>query len=153
MRNKNMQGLTLVEILIGLVMSTMIFLVATNLMVFLFFTDTKSKQIQMVEQAKDDLLSEFVVRVRWAEEIDFGSGYLDLDGVRYQLRDGRIYRGDDPLTPGYLVVDGFDVANYSADEDYKSLEIKVSMSYKTRSSLRDFMRVVVSQRKLEVEEG
>ncbi len=120
MKNKytsRLRGLTLIEILVGMTVSAAIFLVATNLITALFGSSTKQKQIETLEQTKNDLQQDIGNSVKWAEnEISFRDGVLVTDDDQYELRDGILYKNSSPLTPSSVYVESFEVYKYSTSQ-------------------------------------
>ncbi len=100
MKNKKLQrGLTLLEVLIGMTISVILFLFATNIMVVLFNSTNKDKRIQDIEQVKNDIQIDLSNKVKWAESVSFSSGMLTIDGDSYRVQDEGLYKNDVPLTP------------------------------------------------------
>lgn len=147
MKKKVSGGMTMIEMLIVLTISVVVFWVSTSMVTGLFYSDERSKQEQLLDRAKDQLEQEFGERVRWAKEIEDREDGVKLDGVNYQLRGGRIMKEGKAITPDRVVVEAFEIENLSTDSHYQSLEIKVEMRDKMISSVHDSMRMVVSQRK------
>jgi hypothetical protein len=149
-KQERMAGMTVVEILLGMMLSLMVLLVSSNLMAAIFYSDTRNKQAEILEQVKNDLLAEFSTQIKWAEEISYSEGRLTMDGVEYVLSEGRIKRNDDLITPQSVVIEDFRIKNYSADEGLSSLEISVGMRHKVISSVHDTLKIVVSQRRMQL---
>jgi prepilin-type N-terminal cleavage/methylation domain-containing protein len=149
---KHQEGLTLIELLIGITISSLIFLVSTSLVAALFSTNTKQKYQESLEQVKNDLTSEFSTNVRWGKSIKVASNELTVDDIKYTLRDSRIYKGSNPLTPADVDIERFEIKNYSTTATEVSIEIDISMQHKTYNSAQDVLKIVVSQRKHELSE-
>lgn len=149
---KNTRGLGMIELLLGITMSALIFLVSTSLITTLFRSDTKSRSSQSIDQAKNDIMSELATRIRWAESVTFDGAHLVVDSVSYRIEGGRMYRGDDPLTPREVTIDGWEVSNYSLVDSLASYEIEIAMHHTTATSLTDSLRLVVSQRQTQIDE-
>lgn len=148
-KKHNQQGLTLIELLIGMTMSAMIFLVSSSLMASLFFSDTKSKHKEILEQAKNDIQSELSNQIRWGQTIAVTPNQLTIDGATYQITNERLYKNGDPLTPSDVVIDNFKVEDYSTLPYLASLRVEVELHHKTNTSAHDTLTLVASQRKLE----
>jgi type II secretory pathway pseudopilin PulG len=148
-------GFTLIELLLGITLTVLIFLSASSLMALLFRSDLKTKHIEEIQQAKNDLQIEFTNTIRWGQNISFtGSNQarLKVDDKTYTIEGGRIVRNNDPITPNNVTVTKFRVDDYSNDPKLKSLEIIVDFESKSSNSVKDSMRLVVSQRKTTFEE-
>lgn len=109
----NKKAFTLVEILVGLSIFSAIFIIATSLVVNVFSATTKGRQLDALEQAKNDLQAEFGNSIRWADSLSFRNGNLNIDGVIYSVRDGKLYRDNLALTSDEVVVTRLDVSKYS----------------------------------------
>jgi len=152
---KHSQGFTLVELLLGITISVMIFLTATSVLSLLFRSDVKTKRIDELEQAKNDLSAEFSNKIRWASNITYTNGAnatLSIDESEYTLSNERVLKGDQPLTPASVAVKKLQVTNYSNNPLIKSLEIVVEMESKNNSSVKQSVRIIASQRKTRFEE-
>lgn len=137
------KGLTLIELLLGMVMATAIFVVVTSLIVSLMGSNLNSRVEQILEQTKNDLQTEFINHVRWADTITTNPGELGVNGITYRLRpDRRIYKNGDPITSSNVEVESFNVQKH-ADQ---SLEITVDIQHKGKKDIKDILRVVISPR-------
>jgi prepilin-type N-terminal cleavage/methylation domain-containing protein len=110
------KGFTFIEILVGLSVSAAIFMVATSLVVNLFSSTTKGRQTQALEQVKNDLQAEFGNSVRWADSISYIGGELSVDAQKYYIKDGKIYKNLEALTPEDIEVTKFEVSKYLAQD-------------------------------------
>lgn len=117
----NKKGFTFIEILIGLSISAAIFIIATSLVVNIFSSTTKSKQMQVLEQAKNDLQAEFGNSVRWADSISYIGNTLQIDTTTYTLQDGVVMRNGSPITPSEVEVTDFDVVRHETAASGSSL--------------------------------
>jgi prepilin-type N-terminal cleavage/methylation domain-containing protein len=142
-KRKTNSGLTLIEILVGLALSSMVFIVASSLVVSMMSYSTKSKESQALEQTKNDLAANFSTSVRWAgqiEAVDNGSE-IKIDGVEYKLAGDQITKGGDALTSGDVKIDSFVVNKYKT-----SMEINVDMESKQNSNVTDTLNIIISPR-------
>ena len=121
-------GFTLVEILIGLAISASIFIVAASLVTSLFGTSTKSRQVEVLEQVKNDLQIDLGNTTRWAGNISFIGGELAADDTKYYLQSGRIYKNGEPLTPADVEVLSFDVLKFITPSDAVDLETGIGLT-------------------------
>jgi hypothetical protein len=108
----NKQGFTFIEILIGLSVSVAIFVITTTLVVNVFTSSVKGKQVETLAQVKNDLQAEFGNTVRWADDISYAGGVFQVDAMSYSLRGGRLYKNDSPLTPQGVEITKFEVSKY-----------------------------------------
>ncbi|QQS39036.1 hypothetical protein IPM62_00240 [Candidatus Woesebacteria bacterium] len=128
-QHSHFEGITLIEVLIGVVVSTAIFIVASNLIVSLFGISTKQKKLETLEQSKNDVQLEIGNSVKWANEnVTFTGGVLGVDAVQYRVIDGRLYKGDDPLTSKDVIVENFQVTKYSSSLDPVELEAGIGLT-------------------------
>lgn len=140
--------MTAIEMLVVLTISVVVFWVSANVVTSLFYSDNRNKQEQLLDQTKSQLELELGDKVRWAESVSYWEDGMKIDGVTYQLKEGRIKKGGEAITPGAVTIEFFKIGNLSKNESLVSLEIKVGMRHKTISSVHDSLRMVVSQRKV-----
>jgi type II secretory pathway pseudopilin PulG len=137
------KGLTLIELLLGMVMATIIFVVVASLMVSLMGSNLESRVEQILEQTKNDLQTEFINYVRWADTITTNPGELTVNGANYRLMpDERIHKNGNPITSNSVEIKNFDVQRHADG----SLEITVDMQHEGKSDIKDVLRVVISPR-------
>jgi len=148
-----MRGFTLIEILLGVAISVLIFITAGSVMVTLYNSSTRTKQSQSLEQTKNDLQLEFLNNVRWGEEIESNLNSLRVDETVYELVDGRINKNGEAITSSEVEVRDFSVVDYSTSDGVASLEISIELVNKRLPSVSERLRVVVSQRQMEITEG
>lgn len=149
MKNKQ-KGFTLIEILLGVTVSSLIFLTAGSVFALLFRSDAKTEKLSLMAQVKNDLQIEFSNSIRWATQIDFINGAspeITVDATRYNLQDGRIYKNSEPITPRELSIKKLTINNNSNSSELKSLEITAEVENKNFPSSQDVIKIVVSQRK------
>ncbi len=148
----NEKGLTIVEMIIGMTISVIILMISTSMMVNIFYKDTKSKQSEILSQVKNDLQSEITVGVRWAETLSFSDNELVVDNSIYRLNDGVIEKNGEAITPSSVYIEEFEIDDFSTTLQQKSLRVNIAMRHRDFSSVSDSLEVVVSQRKMEIEE-
>jgi hypothetical protein len=148
----NKKGITLIELLIGITLSAAIFVVATSLIASIFTTDTKGRNLQAIAQVKDNIQAELSESVRWGNVILVSPNELTVDSSIYNLRQGRIYKDNNPLTPESVEIKSFTINDLSANSQYKSLQINVELAYKATVDQTDSFAVVVSQRRTQINE-
>lgn len=123
------KGFTLIEILVGLSVSAAIFVVATTLVVNIFSSSVKGKQVEALAQVKNDLQAEFSNNVRWADNISYLGGQFQVDELKYNLRDGKIYRDDLPLTPAEVEITKFEISKYEGQSADSGVGSGVTAQY------------------------
>jgi prepilin-type N-terminal cleavage/methylation domain-containing protein len=107
--NKHTKGFTLIEVLIGLSLSTAVFIIATNLVVTLLTSTNKARLLDEVSIARNDIETDISNNARFAENISFVNGILSLDNLNYKLDNGRLTKGGSPLTGENILVENFEV--------------------------------------------
>lgn len=112
--NKINRAFSLIEILVGLAVSAAIFVIVTTLVVNIFSSSVKGRQNEMLEQVKNDLSAEFGNSVRWADSISYVSGLLQIDSTDYRLKNGRLFKGTQALTPEEVEITNFVVTEFEA---------------------------------------
>ncbi len=106
------KAFTLIEILVGLSVSATIFVIATNLVVNIYTSSLKGKQIEVLAQVKNDLQAEFGNSVRWADSISYAGGIFQVDSTNYSLQNGRLFKEAVPLSPEEVEITNFEVDKY-----------------------------------------
>ncbi|RJR30111.1 hypothetical protein C4564_00950 [Candidatus Microgenomates bacterium] len=109
----NEKGITLIELLLGMVVSSAIFLVAGSAMAFLLGTSTKNRLSQSLEQTKNDIQVNMGNQVRWADKIDFLGGKLILDSDIYEVIDGQFYKNGSRITSSEVEITDFSVKRFA----------------------------------------
>jgi len=137
----SIKGFTLVEILIGLSLTAAIFLVATSLVVNVFYSNLKSKHKEVLAQVKNDLSTEFGNTVRWADSVSYENDVLIVDSMNYRLDNGQIYRDELPLTPEEVEITKFSVSNFQS-----VIKMEVEMKIKNNPSITDNLSLFLSIR-------
>lgn len=144
------KGFTLMELLLALGMSALIFVVVSSLMVTILTTNTKSRRAEVFEQTKNDLVVEFINRVRWAETVsveDLETADVVLaDADKYLISDGRLFRNDEAITPENIEITRFEVVDKSNIENRAGLDIRVSFRDRNFILLEDILNIQVAQR-------
>ncbi len=102
-------GFTLIEFLVGMTMTALVFIVATNLVIAFFKVDSKSQRSQQLEQAKSDLSSEFTNGMQWAKAVEFKNGVLTIDSNKYEISGGKMLKNGVAFTGANVVVSDFSV--------------------------------------------
>ncbi len=142
------RGTTLIEILVSLGLASIVFLIVSSLMVTFYTSDTRSKQLEMFERTKNDTILLLSNAVRWATSVERDGGNLIIDESVYSLRaDGRLYKNEDPFTSEGVKVTKFEIQDFSANVDYPSLQIDVSLEDANNALRTDTIKIVTSVRK------
>lgn len=146
---KNNKGFTLLELLLGLTMTAIIFVVATNFIVSFLGVSTKSRISQEVEQVKRDITADISSNLTWGKSIAFVNGILEVDESIYRIQGGRLYKNDSPLTPANV-----EVSNMVLKRFVENMEVDAPGSGRglvgTYYSGRNFESLVTSQTDFEV---
>lgn len=150
---KNQKGFTLVELLVGITITTMIFLTAGSVIGLFFRTDSKTERVETLEIAKNEILAEVSNAVRWSPSVTFTGG--DLGSVKtvdseFTIVDGRLRKNGEPITPQDVTITKFMIQNLSAAPSLKSLAIQVEIESTQNTTTKDAFTLVVSQRKTEI---
>lgn len=151
-------GFTLIELLIGIILTSMIFLASSAVIVALFNSNIRLKQLDTLEQAKNDLLNEFSNTLKWAKTITLSPTQDQISGedaeghaftYRYDPTKKQLLRDNQALTGLEVAVTGFTVTDYSINKNGTapvSLEINIELESAKFTPIKDRMRIVVSQR-------
>ncbi len=142
------KGTTLIEILVSLGLASIVFLIVSSLMVTFYTSDTRSKQMEMFERTKNDTILLLSNSIRWASSVEMNGESLIVDESVYSMRaDGRLYKDEEPFTPQGIKVTRFEVQDFSANVDYPSLQIDVSLEDSNNALRTDTIKIVTSVRK------
>lgn len=148
-KSKN-NGFTLIEILLGVAISSLIFITAGSVFAVLFRSDVKTQRLSLISQTKNDLQIDFSNSIRWVNDVSFVNGSnpsITADTTIYTLVDGRILKNGEALTSKDVVVKKITTTDYSLASDLKSLEIVVEVENKLFPNSQDILKIVVSQRR------
>lgn len=145
-------GFTLLELIVGMAIAALIFLAVSSLIVLLFSSNTRTKQLDQLAQTKNDLQIELSNTIKWGQDISFTNSpaQISVDSVVYRLDSEQIYKNDVPLTSFLVRVTNMEIHNYSVNPQYVSLDITVDLEHKNISVVHDQLHFVVSQRPTEI---
>lgn len=159
-RQNQSAGFTLIELLIGIAISGLIFVAIGSLMLVLLTSNTRTKQLDELEQAKNDLLQNISNTVRWGGKINYidmgDSDILEVGTaptlVSFNLNNGVLERNGQPLNSTKIKITGFNIDDFSipTSANLKSLQITLTMEYQNFTSVKDILRIVVSERISEI---
>jgi prepilin-type N-terminal cleavage/methylation domain-containing protein len=141
------KGFSLIELLIAMTMSGMIFITVSSLLVTLLNSNTKNRRQEVFEQTKNDLFVELSNSIRWGDEISSTMDSLVVDGITYRLESGAVTRNGEAITPTAVEVTQFQIVPRSAATGFESFEINVVLKDKNFNLNTDKLDMVVSQRK------
>lgn len=149
-------GFTLMELLIGVILISFIFLGVSTVTIILLNSNARVKQIDHLEQAKNDLQQELTNTIRWAKEITLtGASELTVthtDGStsHYQLdaSSKRITKNGAPMTSVHVDVVSFEIHDYSRlpVPAPRSIQLFIELQHHDFNAVRETFRLVVSQR-------
>jgi prepilin-type N-terminal cleavage/methylation domain-containing protein len=148
---KNRKGLTLLELMVSMSLASMVFILAGSFMAFVVNKNTKNQRTELFEQAKNDLARELTNSIKWAEHIEVTGSGVVADGANFHLASGKIKKNGEDISPDGITVNSFEVKDYSLSPTLSSLQIRVEMQNSTYPLSKDSLRLVISQRKTEVE--
>jgi prepilin-type N-terminal cleavage/methylation domain-containing protein len=146
------KAFTLIELLIALGLSSMVFMLVSTLLVTVLNSNTRDSRRDVFEQTKNDITVGVSNEVRWAEKISYtpgNQGELDInDGqIVYKLdTNGILTKNGTAIIPETIKVTKFTVENLSNNSDTVSLNINVEMENRKLPSSKDRVKIVVSQR-------
>ena len=146
-------GVSLVELLVVIALSSFIFIIVTSLMASLLTLSSKSRQQQTIATAKNDLLTTISDSVRWGQtfRIDNSVSLLQIDGKSFQLVNGQVQKDGVPITSSDVQVKDWLVTNYSPLSAYPSLEIRLNLKSQSSPLIKDQLRFVISTRKTSIQ--
>jgi prepilin-type N-terminal cleavage/methylation domain-containing protein len=147
------KGFSLIELVVAMALSAIIFMISTTLMMSIMTSNTKNLRQEAFEQVKNDLQSELSNAIRWSSSITFSPGVLTVDGVVYQLNGGVITKNGEALTSQNVLITSFNIQNLSNSASYASLKLDFQLQNKNDPAVKDTMRLVVSQRKTTITLG
>jgi len=153
-------GFTLVELLVGIALSSLIFMAISTLMLVLFSSSSRVAQMDRLEQTQNDLQAELSNAIRWADQVDVTDSarikvYHESEETEYYIEEGRLYKKTSTamqvLTSQDVLINSLTAVNYSTasfgEPDPKvSLNITIEMQDKQFFHVLDTVNLVVSQR-------
>lgn len=149
-------GFTLIEILVAISISGIIFLAASALLVSLVSSNARVSQLDAMSQVKDDIAKDLSNSIRWASDIvvsteNDGITITDTQGdsTTYRTDTNRLLKNDTPIHSDEFEVTQLSVHDYSAGGQ-ASLEIQLAIRSKKFTARNDTIRLVVSQRQTRV---
>lgn len=150
------KGFTLIEIVLALGLSTVVFLMMSAILVTVLNSNTKNTREEAFEQAKNNITVGISNEIRWAEDIEYEPGNLatltlDKGKIKYAVSDGKLTKNGDAITPENVKVTKFTIENRSTTMDTFSLVLQIEMENKQISTEKDRLRIVASQRRTEQE--
>ncbi len=140
----NRPAFTLVELILGVAVSSIIFIAATSAYVFLLKTSSKLNQSQALEQAKNDLFQELSNAIRWAPKGTI-KNCLEINDIKYKHQSKSLTKDGESLVPNSIEITDFSCTNHSTLPDYKSLQIFIALK-DTTTSRSDTLDFIVAQR-------
>lgn len=146
----NRKGLTLIELLVAITLSSFVFIMAGSFMAFVIDRNTKNSKQELFEQVKNDLALDFSNSIKWATHVNITGNGFEADGTVYSLTGDKISKNGQNMIEEGVGIDSFEVKNFSLDPDLKSLQIRVKMKNLASPLSTDQLEMVVSQRKVEV---
>jgi len=146
------RGFTLVELVVVIGLSGLIFVVVSGLTVSLLTVGTKNRHQQTLEQARDDVTSDISNIVKWREGIlAWDNNRLQVGDVVYEKSGDRFLKNGVSLLGENVVVTEMGIENYSALEDYPSLIVGLKIESRVLPQVKDEIKLVVSRRKTIIE--
>lgn len=100
------------ELLLGLTMATIIFILATNVVISFLNVNTRSRASSEVEQVKRDVISEITNALTWGGSISYVDGVLKVDRDEYKVIDGRLLKNNNPMTAENVVVSNMAIKRF-----------------------------------------
>lgn len=140
------KGFSLLELIIAIGLASVVFIIVGSVLAVFVTQNTKNARQEMFEQAKNNVAVELANSVRWGQIVDHSLGTLTVDGVVYQVADGRLTKNTENILPENVAVTRFEVADYSARAGIAGLSISIEFEDRSYPVARDAMHLVVSQR-------
>lgn len=149
-------GFTLIEILVAISISGVIFLAASALLVSLFSSNARVSQLDAMSQVKDDIVKDLSNTIRWASDVVVSSDndaltVMDTQGesTTYRIDTNRLLKNDTPLHSDEFEVTQFSVHDYSSGSQ-ASVDIQLAIRSKKFTARNDTVKLVVSQRQTRI---
>lgn len=154
--HRSSQGFTLVELMVAISISGIIFLAVSALIGTLFSSSARVTQLDALSQIKDDIAKDMSNSVRWAPDVSVSPGNDELtltsaqgEDTLYHVVDSQLFKNDTPLSPIDYEVTDFSVHDYGAGR-LASLDIELSLRSKKFTARTDTIKLVISQRQTDV---
>lgn len=149
MNSKN--GFSLIELLIAISLSGILFLGVSTLMISLFQSNTRVRQIDRLEQTKNDVAIELTNAIRWAKTVSFDTNALVLQTPNsttntYKFENNKVFKNDSPITPPDVIVSNFVARNFGASPNLPLVQVSMDIADKQFPTITSHTQFVVSQR-------
>lgn len=156
-------GMTMMELLVGITLAASIFLGATTLIVSLFSSASRTKQLDELAQSRNDLQAELSNAVRWATSVTTTATTIEVtipatpvDKIflyEFDALGERILKSEPPgagvsFTGDRVRITSMNVLDYSVSPTLASLDVTIELEHATLATVKDAFHIVVSQRGL-----
>lgn len=147
------KAFTMIELLVAMGIASLVFLLVSTLLITMINSNSKSKNQEAFEQTKIDVGMEITNAVRWGKSVSVANNQIVVDGRTYSMDGGRVYKNENPISPQDVVVSNWRVKDLSTKTGLVSLVLTADLSRMDDIFSKDTLRIVVSQRQLEVQDG
>lgn len=147
------KAFTMIELLVAMGIASLVFLLVSTLLITMINSNSKSKNQEAFEQTKIDVGMEITNAVRWGKSVSVANDQILVDGKTYSMDGGRVYKNENPLSPQDVVVSNWRVRDLSTKPGLVSLVLSADLSRMDDVFSKDTLRIVISQRQLEVQDG
>lgn len=154
-RTNKKSGMTMIELLVGLALSGIIFIASSSLMVSLFSSNVRLKQQETLEQSKSDLIIELSDSIRWARDIIIDE---TNNRVIITMRDGtnktfvkngnQFLKNGEPLTSTAITMTDFRIEEYSKSSNNQLKSVLVTLAFENEqfNAVKDRLSFIATQR-------
>lgn len=156
-KNILQRGFTLLELLVGMVITGIIVMGVTSFMVLLFSSNLRLKQVDLLEQTKYDIQNDISNAARWAQTITIhssGNGFtvINTDGKStvYQFQNNQLLKNSVSIVPDDVSITQMSVTDNSGTPDLASLDIHLALEQRSFRAAQSTAHIVISQRRVNI---
>lgn len=148
----NKKGISLIELLLAIALSAIIFVIASSIMMGVARSNLNSRRQENFEQVKNDVQNELVNSIKWAKEVTWTTNQITIDGKIIKLEGMKIFRDSDAITPDSVRITKMEIAELGPGDENVSLKVTIEMQNAQIATVKDSFVVVATKRSTEIVE-
>lgn len=155
MRNKG--SASLIELLLGMVIGLFIIMAVLTLFNTIFGSDSKTRYLDNLDEAKNNIRVELSNAIRWAESVSTNpDNSIVADDVTIAFEDDTIYKRPvdgvhTNILPDSIIVSNVQVEEFTTSPDAVSLIIDMDLTHRNKTDVTENLHLVITQRVLNAE--
>lgn len=152
MYSKTSNGFTLVELLIAVTITGTLVITSTLIIIMLFSTNTRIRQIDALASIKSDIVRDLTEQIRWAKKVVLSPTNDEItittyegNNFVYKTNAGNFTKNDKPLHSAEYEISSFTANDYNPGY-LPSIQIVMAIRKKNFTAITETYRFVVSNR-------